>query len=306
MVSVGIDLGGHTISAAAADSAAGRLCLLRKKTVPTPESRRLDEVAELMAALAADIRGAQPCRSVGIGVPGFVGKNRRSIMKLTNFPIEDENFVPLMEGLLASRGVKADVYIENDANCTALGEGLAGAARGLSDYAVFTLGTGIGSGIVSDGRLLTGAHGIAGEAGHVATASDGECACGGRAHAESAAGADAIERAALKRGLPASFKELWNRRTEPEVEALLETPLDAMARCIASVTAVTDPELVILNGGVSRAEGIAEILRSRIMPYLPLPFRKSFRLEISKLGGDAALYGAASLGGELLGQKLPK
>lgn len=297
MRSLAFDLGGHNISAALV-SAGGDVRILNKISVKTPESRELREVASAMSELAVQLLAGGSCCFSGMGLPGFIGSDRRTVKKLTNFPIADVDFVSAAESAFADKGIDVPIYIENDANCAALGEGLCGAARGLSDYVVFTLGTGIGSGIVTGGRLLTGAHGIAGEAGHVSTERDVPCACGGTGHAEGAAGADSVQEAAAAIGLPGSFRELWSMRERPEAEALLGFTLDAIARCIASVTVITDPQLVVLNGGVSRAAGIADAIRERTLPLLPEPFRAGFKITLSELGDDAALYGASLLGAQ--------
>ncbi|MFR5880887.1 MAG: ROK family protein [Cloacibacillus evryensis] len=126
--------------------------------------------------------------SVGIGIPGFVDKERRRILRLTNFSGCDGVYLgETISADLRELGVKAVIRLENDANCAALGEGAAGAARGMSDYVVLTLGTGIGAGIVTNGRLLSGAHGMAAECGHMAVSGDpalSGCGCGGRGHLE--------------------------------------------------------------------------------------------------------------------------
>ena len=174
---------------------------------------------------------------------------------------------------------------------------MAGEAAGMEDYVVLTLGTGVGAGIVSGGRLVRGAHGMAAECGHMALcgAELTGCGCGGAGHLEEAASADWLERRAKAAGLPADFKSLWQLRAAPEAETIISPALEALARGIASITVTLDPEAVILSGGMSRADGLAEELAARAQKYLPAPFRPYFRLETSKLGGEAAVIGAASL-----------
>ena len=118
---------------------------------------------------------------------------------------------------------------------------------------------------------------------------------GGAGHLEEAASADWLERRAKSTGLPADFKSLWQMRAAPEAEAIISPALEALARGIASITVTLDPEAVILSGGMSRADGLAEELAARAQKYLPAPFSPYFRLETSKLGGEAAVIGAASL-----------
>lgn len=297
MKNIGVDLGGHKIAAAIVDFGGELPKICARLVRPTPESREVGEVIGALAEMITELSGDEKIVAVGVGLPGFINKKRRVIEKLTNFAdFENVEFADKLEEVLDKRDVSARVFLENDANCFAVGEGVRGAARGMSDYVIFTLGTGIGAGIVAGGRLLTGAHGFAGEAGHVSVCDNLPCMCGGFAHAESFAGADAVEKAALVIGLPGDFEALWRVRYEDRVRDILEPALDALARCAASVSVITDPEIVVLNGGVSRAQDLVGELTPRVLKYLPAPFKPKLRIEISKLGNDAVFYGASSLG----------
>ncbi|MCF0247510.1 MAG: ROK family protein [Synergistes sp.] len=206
----------------------------------------------------------------------------------------------MLNSLLKGHGIDAEVRIENDANCVAIGEKIAGAAQGMNDFVVLTLGSGIGTGIFANGRLLSGAHGMAGECGHMALiSSDSECGCGGVGHFERYFSGDVIEKLAKEAGLPNDFRELWARRGEKEAAALIEPAIETFARGISSIAVTLDPEVIILSGGISRAEGLETSVRERIEKYLPIPFRRFFEIKISQLGGAAALIGAASLGQEM-------
>lgn len=298
MKTLGIDLGGHKIAAATVDFGQELPQICSRLIVPTPESRLPDDVMRALVNTVLELSCYGKIESVGIGLPGFISKDRRHVEKLTNFEgFENLEFVVMLENMLKQKDIEAKVFIENDANCFAIGEGVRGTARGISDFVVLTLGSGIGAGIVTGGRLLLGAHGQAAEAGHMTGLGELPCKCGGVSHIETFAAADGIERRAAEKGLPADFKMLWNRRNEDtEVRALLEQTLDALARCVASVSVVTDPEIVVLNGGMSKAIDLIETLTPIVMKYLPLTYRPNLRLAISSLGADAVFYGAASLG----------
>jgi glucokinase len=297
MLKIGIDLGGHTISAAAAEADGGVLRFVSRAEKTTPSSRSIGDVVGCLSGVVRELAGGKDVQSVGVGIPGFVDLKRKKIVRLTNFhSLENIEFASLLEEELASSGLRAPVLLENDANCAAVGEGACGAAAGCRDYVVFTLGTGIGSGIVANGKLLSGTHGMAGEAGHMSlTSSKVRCGCGAVGHVEQAASADWLENNARVAGLPGDFKLLWSRRKEPAVAVFIEPALDALSRCIASVSVLVDPEVVILSGGMSRAEGLADELSRRVEAYLPVPFRRYLALKVSKLGSDAALWGALSL-----------
>lgn len=272
-----------------------RICA--RLVLPTPESRKPGDVIAALVKMTGELAKGEVIEQVGVGLPGFINKNRRVIEKLTNFSgFENIEFVAMTENALAASGINAKVSIENDANCFAVGEGVNGLARGLSDYIVFTLGTGIGTGIVTGGRLLLGAHGQAGEGGHISDGIDLPCNCGGYSHAETVAGADSIEQAAREKGLPADFKVLWENRGDAKVRrTVIDPALDSLARCISTISVITDPEIIILSGGMSKAENLVAELRPMIVKYLPETFKANLQVEISQLGVDALFYGAASL-----------
>ena len=234
---------------------------------------------------------------IGIGIPGYLNRSRTRVALLTNFNgINNMELPVLLEAYLEKQGLCASVKMENDANCAALGEGIGGAAQGCADYTVLTLGSGVGSGVVSGGRLLIGAHGMAGEAGHMSVGAEKNlCLCGGFMHLEQSFSADRIEKRAAAAMLPADFKELWTRRSEERIRPLMGDALDTLARSIASLCVVTDPEMIILSGGISRALGLREELLPLVLNYLPIPYRETFDLRISALGSKAALIGAGSL-----------
>ncbi len=283
---VGVDLGGHSIVVGFVVDGA-----LKKKIVEPTASRSMDEVVDQIASMLR--RPEMPDCPVGVGIPGALDKERTAVAGIANFDCPP--LYPFRDRL-AERAERR-VFIENDANCHALGEGWGGAARGLDDYVVVTLGTGIGGGIVLGGRLLAGAHGMAGEPGHVPVAGMPLCTegCGGRGHVESWFSADSIERAARRAGLDEDVKELWRRRNESAVAALWEEPLDILARGIAGIVSLLDPEAVIFGGGLSRGEGFIEALAPRVDAYLCRPFRANLDLRTALLGDGAPLIGAAAL-----------
>ena len=296
---IGIDLGGHTMMAAAfTEGVGGGLSVIVKsKTVTTPRSRSVPEVLGAIAEVAAELSDGKSVSGIGIAVPGMIDADRRHARILPNFPVDwtDLDIVGSLGSVLEMNGLSAPVKIENDANCYALGEGLAGVAAGMKDYVVLTLGTGLGCGIVAGGRLLTGAHGMAGEAGHLVVVGSEPCKCGGIGHVETLSGADAIEKRAKAAGLPGDFQELWSMNRGQGVSKILSVTIDALARAVASIYHMLDPEVIILGGGMSKAAGIAEVIHDASLAYMSTPFKKHLNLKVSALGNEAALYGAASL-----------
>lgn len=300
MKRIGIDLGGHTISAALVTFGDGCASphIARKISGVTPKGRHAADVMEMMANFAAQLAADEGVRGVGVAVPGMVDADRRHARRLPNFPAgewDDLDVSAALEGAIRSSGLSLPVKVENDANCYAFGEGRAGEAAGSEDYVVFTLGTGIGGGIVLGGKLITGFHGMAGETGHLVVSGDAPCGCGGAGHVETLAAADGTGKRALSAGLPDDFRALWALRGSAKAYAALEPGLDALARAVASTCHMLDPEMVVLGGGMSQASGIREDIHSRTLRYLSLPFRDKLDLRISKLGDEAALYGAACI-----------
>ena len=296
MKTIGIDLGGHTISCAEIDISHREPYILRRIEMQTPEERTLPEVLSALIGGISQLACDERELNIGIGVPGFLDKERKKIQKLTNFKgFENISFPSLLNEKLAESGIDSRTIMENDANCAALGEGLCGAAKGCSDFIVLTLGSGIGAGIISGGKLVTGAHGMAGECGHIVISEKiKKCACGGMGHAESFASADRAEAEAKKIGRPADFKLLWQDRDNPKIKTILAPIITSIAKTIATVTVTFDPEITILNGGMSRAEGIVPMLENTAKNYLPTPFMPHLKIEKSKLQADAALYGAVA------------
>ena len=180
---IGIDLGGHTLIAALVSEPGPGAPpeIIRLQSEETPPGRGVRDVLGAMAGEIALLSDGADISSVGVAAPGMLDKDRRLALRLSNFPHEWDGLdIPKELGaMLAERQIRAGVIkMENDANCYALGEGLAGEAVGVLDFVAFTLGTGIGCGIVSGGRLLTGAHGMAGEGGHMVVSGDAPCGCG--------------------------------------------------------------------------------------------------------------------------------
>jgi glucokinase len=295
---VGIDFGGHTLTAARVSMGGEALPSIdRLVERRTPDGRRVADIISLMADMVSELAENQRIEGVGVAVPGMIDSARRYSRRMANFPEEWDNLdiSDTLSKALASRELYMPVKIENDANCYALGEGTAGAAVGLADYVVFTMGTGIGCGIVLGGKILIGAHGMAAEGGHIVVEGGAPCGCGGMGHAETLSAADGTVKRARTAGILGEFKDIWDMRGDPEADRVLGVTIDGMARTVATVTHLLDPEAIIIGGGMSRGKGICDAIRDAAMPYLAYPYRSVLNLRVSKLGNDAALYGAASV-----------
>ena len=189
-------------------------------------------------------------------------------------------------------------WVANDANAAALGEQWLGGGAEARTILLVTLGTGVGGGLVQNGRLISGAHGAAGEIGHMCVCPEETetCGCGNRGCLEQYCSATGIARLARKAGLgDISAKEVFDRAQEGEEAALAvaDEACDLLGRGIAIACTVFDPDTVVLGGGVSRA---GEFLRLRVEDaFMRYAFHacKGTKIRLAMLGNDAGIYGNA-------------
>ena len=279
----GIDLGGTKIECVALDD--GRTVARRR--VPTEADRGyahiLGQISRVLDETAEEI-GSRPL-GVGIGTPGSTDP-RTGLMRNANTTAL--NGRPLSHDLETHLGIA--VRVANDANCFALAEATLGAAKGYGTVFGVILGTGVGGGMVVDGKVLDGASGIAGEWGHNVLEPGGEpCYCGKRGCVETVLSGPALER--------------WNERRTGERRALREIDaddptidhlVDSFGRALSVVVNVFDPDAIVLGGGVSNVDRLysdgADALRASVFhdDYHPVVLRPL-------LGDSAGVFGAAML-----------
>lgn len=240
---------------------------------------------------------ASQVRGIGIGVPGPVDPQG-----VVNCCVNlNWGVFNLHEALSAVTGLP--VVGGNDANCAALGEYYCFGGQGAAIFV--TLGTGVGGGIIQDGKLIGGAHGSAGEIGHITVPAKEKlpCTCGKKGCIECYASATGIARMARSSmGRELTCKEVFDLAQQGDEEAVevLETVFDLLGEAIASACCVIDPDRVILGGGVSKA---GEYLRKGVEKYFEIhKFHACEGTEIclSRLGNDAGMYGAMRLAMERL------
>jgi glucokinase len=311
-VFVGVDLGGTNIKIGCFDSA---VKLLGKASVPTgvdtgPESV-VERIVETCRRLVTDSAlSLQDVAAVGIGTPGPADYQQGIVISSANMP-KFRN-TPLRD--MVSRGIGKPGVLENDANVACWGEFVLGAGRGVKDMVFFTLGTGIGGGIVSGGRLVHGFSGNAAELGHIIIYPDGRlCGCGQRGCAEAYASASATARRAteaIQAGRQSSLKRLLNETGQITCKQVYEhlAAGDELAKEITDETAkvlallcidvhhTTEPQRIVFAGGMI---GAGAVLLDRIKYYFNqhLWKAKTEPVEIcfATLGEDAGIIGAAAL-----------
>jgi fructokinase len=288
---IGIDLGGTKIEGVVLD-AAGREVLRRR--VPTEPRRGYDAIVARVAALVAELRAeAVGCTSVGVGTPGSLSA-RTGTLKNSNTTCL--NGRPLLADLEAAIGLR--VRIENDANCFALAEARHGAGRGHALVFGVILGTGVGGGIVHDGRLWSGPQHVAGEWGHhVLDPTGPDCYCGHRGCVETYLSGAALARAYREAGGPAATAADVATRAaagEARASAVVDAYLERFGRALANVIDILDPSVVVLGGGVSNLDALYDRGRDAVARRV---FNDELRTPIlrHRLGDSAGVVGAALL-----------
>ncbi len=302
-----VDLGGTQTRVALVD-AEGHL--LARRAMRTEPEKGPQDVLERIAGslaecLAATPPGARPV-GIGVGAPGPLDPWRGIIFFAPNMPGWKD--VPLKQILEERFGLPT--VVGNDANVAAVGERRFGAARGHDEVVYLTISTGVGSGVITGGKLLLGSRGIAGEAGHMTIDMHGPvCACGNRGCLEVYASGTAIARVAadrLRAGEKSSLAALNRPPTAAEVADAAEAG-DALARSvlvnaatalgigITSLVHLLNPSIVVLGGGVSRSGPIWWDTVRRTVEETAMPvFRTDLRIVPSALGDDVGLLGAAA------------
>ena len=308
MYRIGIDLGGTNIAVGVVDD---RHQIVAEASVPAGAHRPAEQVvADMCRAveLALDKAGLTPadCASIGVGTPGNCDPERGVVVRAYNLNWFD---VPVCAMLTAHFGLPA--RLSNDANCAALAETVAGAAVGCRNMMLITLGTGVGGGIIVDGRIVSGLGGAGGEPGHSLLVLDGEpCTCGRRGCWEVYASATALIRqgreaaAAHPTSLLNRYPELTGRDVfdaadagDEAAQAVLERYYVYVAAGITDLVNILSPEMVLIGGGISRQ---GERLLRPIRRYVAANcFGGAKRLQpviqAAQLGNEAGIIGAAAL-----------
>lgn len=305
----GIDIGGTKIAGAVVDEDGTVLAEGRVNSPATDASAIESAVAELVAQLVA----RHPVTAVGVGAAGYIHSDRSTVLFAPNIAWRNE---PL--GADLSRLIGLPVVVENDGNVAAWGEFRYGAGRDHDDQLMVTVGTGVGGGVIAGGRLLRGAHGVAGEIGHLRLVPDGRlCGCGNHGCLEQYGSGSALVRDTRRAVLadPAAAGGLLER-AGGDVEAI-DGPLvtaaakdgdafalarladlgDALGQGIASLAAVLDPGVVVIGGGVSEAHDLLlDPIRAAFERELTgRGYRPEAEIRLAAMGNRAGVVGAADL-----------
>jgi glucokinase len=298
--SIGVDLGGTNLRAAAI-SARGRLLEKRSGTTNLGAGREA-VIGDIVAAIGdlESRHGSAALAGVGVAVPGFIRikegviAGSHNLPQFNGFPVRDE----------IGRRLGKPVILENDANAAALGEKWRGAGRGVDDLVLLTLGTGIGGGIISGGRVLHGYLGMAAELGHITVAVNGNpCGCGNTGCLEKHASASALAAMAglLRLGENLTAEQVFYiARGRGDAAERARRAFEAMGAALgialASLINIFNFPLYLLSGGALPAWRFFAPRMFAEVERRSFTFRNSeTRIERARLGGEAGLYGAAAL-----------
>lgn len=315
MYKLGIDLGGTNIVAGVVDKKYKIVAKASCKTaVPRPESEICDSMAEVAKKAVEKAKlTMDDIESVGIGVPGAVNPKTGVIEYSANLFFHNWEVVEMMEERLGKK-----VHIENDANAAALGEYLAGSAKGARNAVAITLGTGVGGGIIIDGKIYSGSNFAGAELGHMVIVKDGkECACGRRGCWETYASATGLINLTKQKILSEKLEFSYmlklcdgdinkvNGRTafdamrdgDPTAKSVVEEYISYLSCGLVNIINIFQPDILCIGGGISN-EG--ENLLGPVRSYVE---RERYTKHNDKqtvickctLGNDAGIIGAAYL-----------
>lgn len=315
MYYLGVDLGGTTIKVGLVDE---NYQILQSISGPTGRERSAEEVLKDMAMLCLEVMNKQgitekDIHSIGIGSPGIASPEDGVILSSSNLNFDYVNVRREIQ-----KYINVDVYVENDANAAALGEVICGAAEGEENVVVVTLGTGVGGGLVSNGKINRGSHFGAGEIGHqVIRFGDGEpCGCGRRGCWEQYASATALIRQAQTAASTHPESKLVSLSKDHLIENInakvvfdaaqagdevaaqvLDTYFKYIACGVTNIINTLEPSMIVLGGGMSAQK---EYLTNPVIRYVQEEMYGGLNLKTkitaATLGNDAGIIGAAFLG----------
>lgn len=311
MYYIGVDLGGTKIAVGLVTED-GKI--IYKESIPTHNERNSDLIIKDIADLCRHIIDINKCsisdiRSIGVGSPGTVDKNNGIIIYANNI-----HFINTPIADMIREHIDIQVYIENDANCAALAENVAGASMGYADSVTITLGTGVGGGVIINKKILSGAFHGGGELGHHVIVVDGvECTCGRRGCWEAYASATGLIRQTKEAAMndPDSIimslvqgdinrieaKTVFDAADQNDNTAkkVVDKYIHYVAEGLTNIVNIFEPEIIVIGGGVcAQGEKIVGPIRAKVKELI---YGGEFYTQITSaiLGNDAGIIGAAML-----------
>src|SRR4051812_724098 len=308
-LTIGVDVGGTKVDAGVVDEKGTILAQVRRET----PSAHVHEIEDTIADVVAELRADHDVSVIGVGAAGFIDADRSVVLFAPNLAWRNE---ALRDEV--SKRVGLPVVVENDANAAAWAEVRFGAGRGYRDLVMVTIGTGIGGGIILDGRVFRGGYGVAAALGHMQVVPNGRrCGCGERGCWEQYGSGRALVREArdiaayephraetllaLSDGHPEAITGVHVTEAAKAGDPAAIEALDHVGRWVgvglANLALTLDPPTFLVGGGVSEAgDLLLEPVRTAFRSRLPgSAYRPIADVRCAELGNDAGLVGAADL-----------
>ncbi|QUH28906.1 ROK family protein [Vallitalea guaymasensis] len=306
---IGIDLGGTTMSAGIVDE---KNIIIDRNQTDTNSSDSPEKVIQRMANLVNELIEKTDIKNIthiGIGCPGMLDRQNGIVLYSNNIGWENIHLIDAMK-----KYFHIPVYLENDANCAALGEYIAGAGKKYSSMVMVTLGTGIGGGIIIDDTLYRGKNGNSSILGHLMLVDNGElCTCGRKGCWEAYGSVSALIRMANEKADEYPDSELEKQRKssgrldgrnifdvihngDKAANEVLVKYISNVAQGIVDIVNILDPEGIVIGGGISKqGEFILEPIRKIVKENIYCKSMELPKITASGLGNNAGIIGAACL-----------
>lgn len=311
MYYIGVDLGGTNIAAGIVDDA-GKI--VKKASTKTGRNRKSEEIVKDMCRLVLDLMKdagltEKDIYSIGIGSPGSHDRENGIILYNNNLNFKNVNIKEAFQ-----KHIDVPIYLENDANCAAIAENVAGAAKGYEHSVTITIGTGIGGGVIINNKLFTGTNGMGAELGHIVIDIDGEyCTCGRKGCWEAYSAAPGLisqTRKAAEKNPDSKIHELCGGNLD-NIDAktafdaarlgdkigmkVIDDYIGIFGEALANIINIFQPDVIVIGGGVSK-EGdnllipLKEKMRGKTYGNEGLP---TTLIVVAQMGNDAGIVGAA-------------
>ncbi|MRS12305.1 MAG: ROK family protein [Actinobacteria bacterium] len=306
---IGVDVGGTRIAAGLVERKGRTLKEVRALTpAEAGPFAIVDAIIELIEGVAVTVHPGE-IAGIGVGLPAQIDFLKQTVEFCTNLPLAGVD----MRSLIMSR-VRHPVTVDNDGNCAGIGESRFGAAKGVRDFVMITLGTGVGGALFLDGEPYRGSRGLGAEIGHMVVQLDGPpCPCGGNGHIESFLGRPAL--AARGRAAAAEYKgeairdeaggDAEKVTAENVVNAALagdeiarDILLDAgtvLGEALVGIVNLLNPKLIVVGGGIGESCAFLVERAAEVIDEHALAGRRDVRMVQAELGNDAGVLGAAAL-----------
>lgn len=291
-LAIGVDIGGTFIKGGVVSEHGEVIDFLKVKT---PHSREVKEVVELIICIINGFLVKYNINSIGIASPGSVSKEG-FVLFSPNFPLWRK--VPLKQIIEAEIGFF--VVVDNDANAYAFGEHEVGCAKGVNDFVLLTLGTGVGGAVFSGGKLIKGYIGIGGELGHIVIGDRGPiCGCGNVGCLETYSSLSGMSKVSEMEGIEEKYRDSHSllalyKEGDLRAKKVINIFRDYLIKALVSYVHIFNPQLIVLGGGLSQdyreiLKNLFDEVNSRVMTS----FKDTFKIAFSSLSDEAGLIGIA-------------